>query len=146
MRLDINDVVGSEKYVGQKLWVCDYRKDIDKKATRHVKPTQVYIAGSRDFCDAGLEPRIYYSYVGFAKLKKNGEPNLKQLIPPFDTSGYRSYAGIGVEVYDNEEECIEAYNKAVDEVVEKYETELRYVMQRFAAEMNEIRNLKITKE
>lgn len=143
MKIDITDLTDSEKYVGQKLWVCDYRKELDKKAARHVKPTEVYVAGSKDFGDIGLEPKIYYSRVGLAKLKKDGSPNLKQLVPPFDNTGYRSYAGIGLYVFDNEQECVEMYNKQVQEVLEKYEHELQFVMRRLANEMEEIRNLAI---
>jgi hypothetical protein len=132
MQIDITDLTDSEKYVGQKLWVCDYRKELDKKAIRHVKPTEVYVAGSKDFCDADLEPKIYYSHVGLAKLKKDGSPNLKQLIPPFDNTGYRSYAGIGLCVFDNEQECIDMYNEQVLEVLKKYEYELQFVMRRLS--------------
>lgn len=146
MQLDLKDVVGSQKYAGQKIWICDYRKDIDKKADRHVKPTEVYVAGDKDFADAGLEPRIYYSDVGFAKLNKKGEPLLKQLISPYDTTGYRSYAGIGVYAFDNEAECIDMYNSQVQAVVEKYENHMRYVMLHLAETMQEIKDLTITRK
>ena len=146
MKLDLNDIVSGYKYVGQKVWICDYRKDLGKKASRNVKPTEVYVAGPKDFADAGLEPRIYYSVVGFAKLNKKGEPLLKQLIPPFDTTGYRSYAGVGVDVFDNENECIDAYNSQVLEVVEKYENHMRTAMQSLALEMHEIKNLTIARK
>lgn len=146
MQLDLNDIVGSQKYAGQKIWICDYRKDIDKKASRHVKPTEVYVAGDKDFSEAGLEPRIYYSEVGFAKLNKKGEPLLKQLISPFDTTGYRTYPGIGVVAFDDENECIDYYNAQVLEVVEKYENHMRTAMQYLVQEMQEIKNLTISRK
>lgn len=145
MKIDINDVVKSEKYRGQKLWVCDYRKELDKKAVRHVKPTEIYIAGHSDFDAIGLTPNIYYSSVGFAKLKKDGSPNLKQLIPPFDTTGYRSYAGIGVHIFDNENECIDMYNSQVLDVVGMYERRIQTIMSSLTQEMQEIKNLSIAK-
>lgn len=146
MQLDLNDIVGSQKYVGQKIWICDYRKELDKKAIRNVKPTEVYVAGEKDFADADLEPRIYYSSVGFAKLNKKGEPLLKQLIPPFDTTGYRSYPGIGVMAFDDENECIDAYNAQVLEVVEQYEKYMRTVMQNLASEMQSIKDLTVKRK
>lgn len=146
MQLDLNEIVGSYKYVGQKIWICDYRKEIDKKAIRNVKPTEVYIAGKGDFAEAGLEPRIYYSLVGFAKLNKNGEPLLKQLIPPFDTTGYRTYAGIGVLAFDNENECIDAYNNQVLEVVEMYEKRIQSIIQELAIDMQDIKNLTVARK
>lgn len=146
MQLDLNEIVGSYNYVGQKIWICDYRKEMDKKAIRNVKPTEVYIAGKNDFAEAGFEPRIYYSLVGFAKLNKNGEPLLKQLIPPFDTTGYRTYAGIGVLAFDNENECIDAYNAQVLEVVGMYEKRIQSVIQQLAAEMQDIKNLTIARK
>lgn len=145
MKIDITDVVSTEKYVGKKLWICDYRKTIDKKAARNVKPTEVYIAGEKDFEEAELSPKIYYSAVGFATLKKNGTPNLKKLISPFDNTGYRSYAGIGVMVFDNENECIDAYNDQVLVVVSLYENEIKTIISSLATEMQEIKNLTISK-
>lgn len=143
MQYDINDIVNSTEHAGKRIWICDYRKELDKKPVRHVKPTEVYVASKSDFEAAGLEPRIYYSVVGFAKLNKKGEPNLKQLIPPFDNTGYRSYAGIGVSAFDNEAECIEAYNQQVKDVVDMYEKHSQTVMQRLVQEMQEIKNLTI---
>jgi hypothetical protein len=145
MIIDINAVVKDESFVGKKLWVCDYRKTIDKKASRHVKPTEIYIAGKKDFDEAGLSPRIYYSAVGFATLKKDGSPNLKKLIPPFDNTGYRSYAGIGVAVFDNENECIDYYNGQVEATVAMYEIKIQHVIGQLSQEMQEIKNLSIAK-
>lgn len=146
MKIDINDVVGSSKYAGQKLWICDYRKTIDKKAARHVKPTEVFIADKSIFDEAGLDPTIYYSMVGFAQLNKDGTPNLKKLISPFDTTGYRSYSGIGVLVFDNEDECIDAYNDQIQTVLKMYEIEIENAIKRLAAESQEIKNLTIAKK
>lgn len=146
MKLDLNDIVGSYRYVGQKIWICDYRKDLDKKAIRHVKPTEVYVAGPEDFEAQGIEPKIYYSQVGFAKLNKKGEPLLKQLIPPFDTTGHRWFTGVGVDAYDNENECIDAYNAQVLAVVEKYENHMRTAMQYLVQEMQEIKNFTIARK
>lgn len=146
MKLDLNDIVGSYRYVGQKIWICDYRKDLDKKAIRHVKPTEVYVAGPVDFEAQGIEPKIYYSQVGFAKLNKKGEPLLKQLIPPFDTTGHRWFTGVGVDAYDNENECIDAYNAQVLAVVEKYENHMRTAMQYLVQEMQEIKNFTIARK
>lgn len=145
MQYDITDVVGSSKYAGKKLWICDYRKTIDKKAARHVKPTEVFIADKTIFDAAGLDPTIYYSMVGFATLKKDGSPNLKKLIPPFDNTGYRSYAGVGVAVFDNENECIDYYNGQVEATVAMYEIKIQHVIGQLSQEMQEIKNLSIAK-
>lgn len=146
MQYNLNDIVGSQQFAGQKIWICDYRKELDKKATRNVKPTEVYVAGNADFEAEGLEPRIYYSCVGFAKLNKKGEPLLKQLISPFDTTGYRSYSGVGVLAFDNENECIDAYNAQVLEVVQKYEEHMRTAMQGLVYQMQEVKNLTIARK
>lgn len=146
MQLDLNEIVDSYKYVGQKIWICDYRKELDKKAIRNVRPTEVYVAGPNDFEAQGLEPRIYYSKVGFAKLNKKGEPLLKQLIPPFDTTGHRWYTGVGVCAFDNENECIDAYNSQVQEVVAKYEARIQVAMQHLVQEMQEIKNLTVARK
>lgn len=146
MQYDLNEIVGSQKFAGEKIWICDYRKELDKKAIRNVKPTEVFVAGHKEFEAEGLEPKIYYSEVGFAKLNKKGEPLLKQLIPPFDTTGHRWYTGVGVMAFDNENECIDAYNAQVQVVVELYENYMRTAMQNIVAEMQSIKELTIARK
>lgn len=144
MKHDINDIVKGTSHRGKKYWVCDYRKDsTNKKANRSVPPTEIMIVSSDDYRAANeKEPTVYYSNVAFAKLDKNGNPKLKQTIPPFDNTGYRSNTGIGINVFDTEEECIEFYNSQVQTVIEMYEHSIETVVQGLKNELEEIKELK----
>lgn len=145
MKIDINDIVEGYKYRGKILYVCDYRKDqIDKKAIRHVKPTKVIVLNEEDFINAGKKyPTVYYSNVALVTLNKNDEPVYSKVIAPFDTTGYRSFAGIGLMFFDNLDECINEYNNQVQIVLDMYESEIRECTKRLMNEHSEISNLKI---
>lgn len=144
MKHDIKDIVTSIHLRGKKFWVCDYRKDsTDKKANRAIPPTEIMIVTSQDYRDAALkEPTVYYSNVAFAKLDKNGNPKLKQLVPPFDTTGYRSYTGIGINVFDSYDECVKFYNEQIDKIIEMYENKIETIVQSLEYELEEIKKLK----
>lgn len=88
--------------IGSTVWICDYRyRDIDDKPIRHVKPTQVIIVDNEEL---PKNKRVYYSEVHFRPLGKSGAP-LKQVIAPFDNTGYRSNTGTSVNIFFTEEEC-----------------------------------------
>lgn len=143
MKIDINDVVDGSNYRGKILFVCDYRKElINKKAIRHVKPTKIIVLTSEDFINAGKDyPTVYYSNVAFVTLNKKDEPVYSKVISPFDNTGYRSFSGIGLMIFDNLDECIEEYNNQVQTVLDMYEREIRDCTKRLMQEHSEISNL-----
>lgn len=131
------------KSVGKRVWVCDYRhNDILKKPIRHVPPKEVEIFDNHDL---PKPKKVYYSHIHFRPINKKGAA-LKQVIAPFDNTGYRSYEGESLNIFLTKEECIEYYlkqcrkvqaeivaervmvNKKLDEMIESVEEKIRQVV------------------
>lgn len=128
MKIEIKDLRDeTSKYVGKKLWVCDYRRpDLHKKTVRHIKPQQMLLRSNADTPNK----RIYYTDTHFVALNKKGDPIKSKITVIFDNTGYRSYAGIPINVFDNEQECKDFYvdqaNIIADLVDEKIKTTEQY--------------------
>lgn len=125
MELDIKVVKELGPHVGKKVWICDYRQpDLDKKAARHVPPTEVFIVSNTE----NPPPKtIYYSDTHFRSLTKTGEPSSK-VIGIFDNTGYRAYPGIPLHVFDNKEECVEFYNEQADKIISALDDKISWVV------------------
>ena len=125
MELDIKVIRELGPHIGQKVWICDYRQpDLDKKAIRHVPPTEVFIVSN---AEKTTNKKIYYSETHFRPIGKNGEATSK-MIGIFDTTGYRSYAGIPLHVFDNKEECVEFYNDQADKIISAIDDKISWVV------------------
>lgn len=99
MKLDTNEV-REGKYIGQELWICDYRyTDFNNKPIRHVPPTKVNCLSIKD-----TDKRVYYSECFFREGSKKSS-----LIKLFDNTGYRMCPGTALNVFTTEEECREHY-------------------------------------
>lgn len=147
MKIDINEIVKNTAHRGKKYFVCDYRRpDLGKKAARNLAPTEVIVLSDEDFTENDLKvPTVYYSCVALAKLNKKGEPKYTSLVPPYDNTGYRYRTGVGINVFDSEEECINFYNQQVQDVVDVLEGELLVAQTRIQFQIDETNNLKVQK-
>lgn len=144
MKIDIEDIVNAVGLNGKKYFVCDYRKDTTQKAIRHIKPIEIILQDNDDYNKAGKKyPRVHYSKYAFVQINKNGEPIYSKSISPFDNTGWRSYTGIGLNIFDNMQECIDHYNSQVKMVVELYEKEISTIVVSLTNEMEEIKKLTI---
>lgn len=115
------------------LWVCDYRyKDISNKPIRHVKPTIVAVVHN-----SKTKKRVYYSEYHLAPIGKKGQV-LKQVIPIFDNTGYRSYTGVPLQMFTTEIECIAAYKELQSEVLKQLESWYEQVTYRYGTIKGEI--------
>lgn len=111
-KIDVKDI-SSGSMNGELVWVCDYRRpDLHKKAARNVPVQKVLVVSSDD-----LNQKIYYSNSAFLKLNKNGLAT-KQVVKLFDNTGFRTYAGVPLNVFDNESECVACWNRQIGDVVE----------------------------
>lgn len=102
MKINIEDITSGK---------LDYRKpNIHEKPIRLVEPQKVLVRSNTETKD-----RVYYSESHFVILNKNSELT-KKIIKPFDNTGYRSYTGVALNVFDNEQECIKFFHKQIDEI------------------------------
>lgn len=97
MKIKIEDIT-SGKLDGQYVFVCDYRKKtISEKPIRLIEPQKVFVLSNTE-----TKERVFYSESHLVVLNKKGELT-KKIIKPYDNTGYRSYPGIAVNVFDNEQ-------------------------------------------
>lgn len=124
MEIPISDIthgVYSDKIV----YICDYRiTDRNKKPIRNVSPTEVLVVHKTE-----SKKTVYYSDYCFKPLGVNGKP-LSKIIMPFDNTGYRSFTGNPVFVFDNMDECVEKWNSMIDEHIQYWENEKLHAIQR----------------
>ena len=108
---------------GNVAYIADIRvADGGNKFIRNVSPTKVLIR-SNDKLEK--QKTIYYSNFHFLKMK--GDKTLKQIIAPYDNTGYRYFAGTAVNIFEDYKECVEFYNKQVDEASEVYNARIREI-------------------
>ena len=132
MQIDAKDIA-SGSYNGQKVFICDYRvPDLDKKPIRSVEPTEVMVMENET-----TKKRIYYSNSHFVALKKNGEPSSK-VIPLYDNTGFRSYTGEPVKVFDNLTECEAQWNDDLKKVQERWTERRKTALQDIDNQINKI--------
>lgn len=94
-------LAAGEVKFGDRFWVADYRhKDVTEKPIRHVQPQLVEVT---DNAELPANKRVYYADFHFRPVGKAGV--LKQVIAPFDATGFRGYTGVSVGIFTTEAEC-----------------------------------------
>lgn len=140
MEIDVNKITNSKEFVGKKVWICDYRQpDLDKKPIRHVKPTEVMVFSNEDL---PANKRVYYSENHFRKLSAKGVPS-STIIGVFDNTGYRSFTGVALKIFDNKEDCIEEYKKMADVILLDVDNRMATVLKSLQQYKDEVLNNKI---
>lgn len=113
--------------IGETVWICDYRfTDISQKPIRHVKPTEAIIVSNDDL---PKNKTVYYSTIHFRPIGKKGTP-LKQIISPYDNTGFRSFTGTSLNIFLRKEECVNHYVKQCEIVKKEIEKERKRANQR----------------
>lgn len=124
------NVLGKTVNIGDLVWICDYRHDdIINKPIRHVVPQKVMIV---DNADLPKNKTVYYSPIHFVPLGKNDAPK-KQVIAPFDNTGFRGRTGTSVNIFDSEQECRDFYRVQCQRIKAEIEVARKSWMQRFDA-------------
>jgi len=114
--------------IGNDVYICDYRyDDFSKKPRRHIKPTKVKIF---DVSDA--KKKIYYSSIFFKT--ENGRE-----IGPYDNTGYRSYAGVAVNVFASKEEANEYYMVKCRQIITAFTNYKELCMKKCDSQIEEIK-------
>lgn len=131
------NILGKSINIGDTVWICDYRHDdIMNKPIRHVVPQKVLIA---DNADLPKNKTVYYSPIHFVPLGKNDVPK-KQVIAPFDNTGFRGRTGTSVNIFDTEKECRDFYLTQCKSIESQIQTARNDWMARFDAMTDEIKS------
>lgn len=119
--MDYKEFIKNHKsMIGETVWICDYRHlDISKKPIRHIKPTEALVVSNDELPS---NKTVYYSDIHFRPIGNKGTP-LKQIIAPFDNTGYRSFTGISLNIFITKEECIEHYLSQCELIKREIEVE-----------------------
>lgn len=97
------------------VFVCDYRRpDKNKKPIRNVPPTRVVIIPS-DHPVLKDKP-VYYSDSVFSVPKMDDTPTSK-IIKVFDNTGYRSFTGVPLNVFETYSECAIHWQSMIKEEI-----------------------------
>ena len=113
MKIEPKDI---GNYVNKFVWICDYRyNDYLQKPIRKVLPQKVMVRDNQE-----TNKRIYYSEYHFCCLNKNDEPLKSKIIGIYDNTGYRSYAGVPLNIFDNKEECYECFYNLCDIIIKEF--------------------------
>ena len=116
---------------GATLWVCDLRyKDYTQKPIRNVPPTKVVVV-------ANGTTKVYYSQSHFRTLKKDGTASSK-VIKPYDNTGFRSYTGEPLNVFETEGECVAKYREQLDIAIYHTYDEMRVIEEK-AKELEKVK-------
>lgn len=135
MQIDITNIKDGSMN-GKTVFICDYRRpDLSKKAARSIPPTEVVIRSNSE-----TKKRIYYSDSHFCALKKDGTASSK-VIPLYDNTGFRSYPGVPLKVFDNEAECVAQWNDDLKVVEQKWAERKAVVYEQIDKEINSISDM-----
>jgi hypothetical protein len=136
MKIDYKEVIDS-RMDGEYVWICDYRyNDIHKKAIRNIKPQKVLVRSNRE-----TNKRIYYSESHFLGLNKKSLPLKSKIIPVFDNTGYRSFTGVPVKIFDNEDECRRCYKAQAGEIIVRLAQSIKLIEARMEEVKNTLENI-----
>lgn len=111
----------NESVEGKKVYIVDIRNSDGNSYLRSVEPTFVEIVNNEEL---PKNKKVYYSSYHFRKIGKSGQTT-KQIVAPYDNTGYRSYSGVSVNVFETYEEAVEKYNEQLEDVVETYRHRIR---------------------
>lgn len=137
----LNDLEKLYELVDQKggeveLWACYYKQDnLLKRADRHLKPTKVLVKSTQAWRNVleGKAERVEYpeKRIRVYPRKKNG--SLGKDIP------YDAKFGI-INFFFDEANCIEVYNTAVFEAIQKFEKEKEKTIKQMDRKLDELKN------
>ena len=88
------------------------------------------------------DKRVYYSETHFVPYSKKGKL-LNKVISPVDNTGFRSREGNDLFVFTTEKECIEEWNKQIDECCERIKEKERSIVMELQEERMKLNNTKL---
>lgn len=111
MKINANDIrTSNSPYLNKDLWVCDLRFNNNsiEKPIRKVPPTKINLVSNDK-----VSKRIYYSDNALVPYNKKEELVFSKAFGIYDNTGFRSFTGVPLEIFDSEEECKNQYKKLI---------------------------------
>ncbi|MDD5648799.1 MAG: hypothetical protein PHF86_00010 [Candidatus Nanoarchaeia archaeon] len=111
MKINANEIrISDSSYLNKDLWVCDLRFNNNsiEKPIRKVAPTKINLVSNDK-----VSKRIYYSDNSLVPYNKKGELVFSKAFGIYDNTGFRSFTGVPLEIFDSEEECKNQYKKLI---------------------------------
>lgn len=134
--MDLEDII-SGKSNGQTVWVCDLRyNDYSNKPIRNIKPQLVLIRSNEHTTKS-----IYYSKSHLVALNKKGQPLKSKIIPVFDNTGYKSFKGEPLNIFDNELDCIKCYKEQLKTAINGLNQHRKKITSRVDDKINDFEKL-----
>ena len=125
--------------IGFYVWICHYlRPDIDKKPLRNIPPTRCLV---KSVSELPANKKVYYSKTFFSPVNKNGSISTK-IISPVDNTGFRSYCGNELFIFDNEQECVKEWNTQLEECENRIKEKMAMVLDELKADISNIIKMK----
>lgn len=107
--------IGTEKIIGKKVWVCDYRngRKIIGKPVRNISPREAEIRPISEH-DSSY---YHYSPVCFKQFNINGIEKPNRLAPYDNTA-----PGVALKIFYSRDECIEYFTLQVEKAIKERKT------------------------
>ncbi len=110
-------LISTGGYNNKFVWIFDLRyTDFNKKPIRKVLPQRVFVRSNEE-----TKKKIYYSSSHFVRLNKHGDPVSSKIIALFDNTGYRSYTGNPLRIFNDEHECKMAFQATCNNLAKEFE-------------------------
>lgn len=124
--------------IGLDVWVTDVRLSQKEELIRNVQAEQFMIAPASE---AGRN--VYYADHILQKYGKKGRP-VRQFISIYDTTGYRSYPGVSVNIYLNEKDAKQKLIEQLKDLKSYYSKKSKEYNEKEEQAKTEIEELEIT--
>lgn len=124
--------------IGKKVWICDFynnEENVFRKPIRAISPRQAAVFAAND-----AKKTAYYSPIFFRELKEDGSVKSTK-INVIDNTGYRSIIGISLQIFEDEESCVECYKQLLEKAIQERKTALVKVINGIQELENELSRL-----
>lgn len=120
---------------GKDVYICHLNiPDLHKKPLRKIPPTKVKVISENDPINKGK--RVTYSNSLFQLYSAKGELT-KKTAKIFDNTGYRSFRGNPVYIFDTFDECQDEWSKAVIAHLDRLKEHRESILKSIDSKINE---------
>lgn len=111
MKLDLEAVINTDQYIGQKVYICAYQPGRYAKPLQNIIATECIVTTIDEYmANSEKKKPIYYSKNAIIKMhKKQNRPLYNSPIQPYDQTSYKWMKNGAIHVFDNMIECQEYF-------------------------------------